>query len=67
MNDLKKALTHAIVNSLTHCVLTLSIAIVLMMQPAAIADDWPQWGGPKRDLVWRESGHHDRDSTISEK
>ena len=20
------------------------------------ADDWPQWGGPKRDLVWRESG-----------
>ncbi len=22
----------------------------------ATADDWPQWGGPKRDLVWRESG-----------
>jgi outer membrane protein assembly factor BamB len=21
-----------------------------------IADDWPQWGGPQRDLVWRESG-----------
>lgn len=21
-----------------------------------LADDWPQWGGPKRDLVWRESG-----------
>jgi outer membrane protein assembly factor BamB len=20
------------------------------------ADDWPQWGGPRRDLVWRESG-----------
>ncbi|REJ93744.1 MAG: pyrrolo-quinoline quinone [Planctomycetota bacterium] len=20
------------------------------------ADDWPQWGGPQRDLVWRESG-----------
>lgn len=22
----------------------------------ASADDWPQWGGPKRDGVWRESG-----------
>jgi outer membrane protein assembly factor BamB len=22
----------------------------------ACADDWPQWGGPKRDLVWREKG-----------
>jgi outer membrane protein assembly factor BamB len=20
------------------------------------ADDWPQWGGPKRDNIWRESG-----------
>jgi outer membrane protein assembly factor BamB len=20
------------------------------------ADDWPQWGGPQRDLVWREDG-----------
>lgn len=23
---------------------------------AARADDWPQWGGPQRDLVWRETG-----------
>jgi outer membrane protein assembly factor BamB len=22
----------------------------------AHADDWPQWGGPQRDLVWRETG-----------
>ncbi len=22
---------------------------------AAVADDWPQWGGPQRDLVWRET------------
>ena len=22
----------------------------------AFADDWPQWGGPERDLVWRETG-----------
>lgn len=20
------------------------------------AEDWPQWGGPQRDIVWRESG-----------
>ena len=20
------------------------------------ADDWPQWGGPQRDLTWRETG-----------
>ncbi|HEY1377991.1 MAG TPA: PQQ-binding-like beta-propeller repeat protein [Gemmataceae bacterium] len=24
--------------------------------PAARADDWPQWLGPKRDSVWRETG-----------
>jgi len=22
----------------------------------ALADDWPQWGGPQRDCVWRETG-----------
>ena len=21
-----------------------------------VADDWPQWGGPQRDLAWREKG-----------
>jgi len=24
------------------------------------ADDWPDWGGPKRDLVWRETGIVDK-------
>ncbi|MGZ0170706.1 MAG: PQQ-binding-like beta-propeller repeat protein [Planctomycetales bacterium] len=24
------------------------------------ADDWPQWGGPQRDLVWRETGIVDK-------
>jgi outer membrane protein assembly factor BamB len=28
--------------------------------PAARADDWPQWLGPKRDGVWRETGILDR-------
>jgi outer membrane protein assembly factor BamB len=27
---------------------------------AATADDWPQWLGPKRDAVWRETGIVDR-------
>jgi outer membrane protein assembly factor BamB len=28
--------------------------------PAAPADDWPQWLGPKRDGVWREKGILDK-------
>src|SRR5439155_27063490 len=27
---------------------------------AALADDWPQWLGPQRDGVWRESGILDK-------
>lgn len=32
--------------------------ICLSLLPASLAsaDDWPQWGGPQRDLVWRETG-----------
>ena len=29
----------------------------------AVADDWPQWGGAQRDLVWRETGIVDEFST----
>jgi outer membrane protein assembly factor BamB len=29
---------------------------VLLFSTAARADDWPQWLGPKRDGVWRETG-----------
>ncbi len=33
------------------------LAILLVVAGgAAVADDWPQWGGPQRDLVWRETG-----------
>jgi outer membrane protein assembly factor BamB len=29
----------------------------MLLAAALLAlDDWPQWGGPKGDLVWRESG-----------
>jgi outer membrane protein assembly factor BamB len=28
----------------------------VLLVPAATADDWPQWLGPRRDAVWRETG-----------
>lgn len=31
-------------------------ATVLVAATSATADDWPQWMGPERDNVWRESG-----------
>jgi outer membrane protein assembly factor BamB len=37
-----------VVQTLALCISVLSTAVV--------ADDWPQWGGPQRDLVWRETG-----------
>lgn len=30
--------------------------LLLAACSAAFSDDWPQWGGPQRDLIWRESG-----------
>lgn len=35
-----------------HC-LTLLLSV---LTATAVADDWPQWGGPVRDCVWRETG-----------
>jgi outer membrane protein assembly factor BamB len=33
------------------------IAVAWLFFPAAVlADDWPQWLGPKRDAIWREDG-----------
>ena len=29
---------------------------LLIAAAAARADDWPQWMGPQRDNVWRETG-----------
>ena len=31
-------------------------AVALLWAGTCRADDWPQWGGAQRDLVWRESG-----------
>ncbi|MBO50448.1 MAG: pyrrolo-quinoline quinone [Planctomycetaceae bacterium] len=36
-------------------VLAFALVWLTTVSPAT-ADDWPQWGGPKRDLVWRETG-----------
>ena len=32
------------------------IALLLAFATALHADDWPQWLGPQRDAVWRETG-----------
>ena len=36
------------------------LATLLLVPTAARADDWPQWMGPKRDNVWRETGLLDK-------
>src|SRR5689334_21135696 len=38
-------------------ILRRDLLILLVSMPSlAFADDWPQWRGPNRDGVWRESG-----------
>lgn len=32
------------------------IPLLMAFSLRVVADDWPQWLGPKRDSVWRESG-----------
>src|SRR6185369_13176207 len=34
----------------------LIILLPILFPTLAIADDWPQWMGPRRDNVWREEG-----------
>src|SRR6476620_3946764 len=36
------------------------LVLVLLLVSVACADDWPQWLGPKRDGVWRETGLLDK-------
>lgn len=33
-----------------------SLALLILSTFVGLADDWPQWLGPKRDGVWRERG-----------
>jgi outer membrane protein assembly factor BamB len=37
-----------------------SLCALFLAGNGAFADDWPQWLGPKRDSVWRESGIVDK-------
>ena len=38
------------------CRLTIAGLLAFLVISPARADDWPQWGGPQRDIVWREKG-----------
>src|SRR5207302_8105342 len=38
------------------CKFLLAIVGAALFQPATRGDDWPQWLGPRRDGVWRETG-----------
>ena len=40
--------------------MTRSALLVLLTLTAARGDDWPQWAGPQRDGVWRETGIVDK-------
>lgn len=42
---------------------TALMAITCVAFSSAVADDWPQWGGPTRDCVWHETEIVDRFST----
>jgi hypothetical protein len=33
-----------------------TVLILVTTLPLAQADDWPQWFGPQRDGIWRETG-----------
>src|SRR6476661_5819485 len=37
-----------------------SLLVLLALAAPAPADDWPQWLGPRRDGVWRETGVLDK-------
>ena len=37
-----------------------SLLILAILASPAFADDWPQWFGPQRDGVWRETGIVDK-------
>lgn len=37
-----------------------AIIVSVVSITTTLADDWPQWGGPQGDIVWRESGIVDK-------
>ena len=47
--------------------LCVSMLIAIAICAPTNADDWPQWGGPQRDLVWRETGIVERLPAVDRK
>ncbi|TFH19360.1 MAG: dehydrogenase, partial [Myxococcales bacterium] len=39
-----------------HRAVSLVLLVLALVATTAHADDWPQWRGPTRDGVWRETG-----------
>jgi outer membrane protein assembly factor BamB len=39
---------------------SLVLGTIIFLSPHVRADDWPQWMGPKRDNIWRETGILDK-------
>lgn len=50
----------AVVRTILIRALCLAIVPGVFLAPGLRADDWPQWMGPQRDGVWRETGLLDR-------
>ncbi|MEZ6060563.1 MAG: PQQ-binding-like beta-propeller repeat protein [Planctomycetaceae bacterium] len=46
-----------------HIRITAALFALMAGKTGLFADDWPQWGGPQRDCVWREDGIVDQFST----
>src|SRR6476659_10444567 len=40
--------------------LLFAVLLSLTLAAPSLADDWPQWLGPKRDGIWRETGILDK-------
>src|SRR5687768_15452792 len=48
--------SHFAENVMTRRLKATIVALVLICSGTSLADDWPQWMGPRRDNVWREQG-----------
>jgi outer membrane protein assembly factor BamB len=48
-----KTSSSSLFRQIVSCVL---LGVAFLLANTALADDWPQWLGPKRDGVWRETG-----------
>jgi outer membrane protein assembly factor BamB len=42
--------------NMTRCTLLPTLVLTVFTAGEVCGDDWPQWGGPRGDCVWREEG-----------